>query len=150
MTANIAHILGDYATADIVVPASSATTTDAATDRSPHPSSLIPHPSDTAFAARAALLSARRWNPAWETNGMMQVFERLGPGEDLDRLVAALRSAPAPVAFGESAPHCDRDDDPDFVGIPSPDSVERHQRALAYMATHPTVNYAQALLRTAR
>ncbi len=102
----------------------------------------------SALAARRRLVDARRWNPAWEANGLLAVFEHLGPGEHLERLVAALQCTPAPVTFGETEQSHSLADEPDFNGVPSPESVERHQQAVAYMAQNPTVSYVQALLAT--
>ncbi len=103
---------------------------------------------DPALAARQRLVDACRWNPAWETNGLLAVFRHLGPGEHLERLVTALLCVPAPVAFGETRHEPAAAEPNDFNGIPEPESVERHQRAIAFMAQHPTVSYVEALMTT--
>ncbi len=116
---------------------------------------LAPRKPDRAAAARARerLIGANRWDPKWEDGGLMGAFAELGDGEALDALLDVLMRKESPVSFGECATHrppmFDGEAD-EFVGTPSPDSVRRHQDALAFMAQHPTASYAEALLRTAR
>lgn len=112
----------------------------------------------TARQAPERLVRAGRWNPAWEELGLLDVFAALGEGENLDKLVASLEASPPPVRFGDSV----RDEgtalpaggvdesESRFSGVPSPESVERHRRALALQAAHPELDYRQALLEAAR
>jgi hypothetical protein len=112
-------------------------------------------PQDDTFAEsmRARLMQAGRWRPTWEHAGLLDVFRAMGSGPQSDALCAVLLEEPAPVTFGaaEMTTPLDREDDLlAFVGDPSPVSIDRHHRALAFLSTHPTANYAEALLQTAR
>ncbi len=111
-----------------------------------------PH-DDFAHTMRERLMHAGRWRPTWEHAGLLDVFRALGGGPQSDALCAVLLEEPAPVAFGEAqmTTPFDREDDLlAFVGEPSPESIDRHHRALAFLATHPAANYAEALVQTAR
>jgi hypothetical protein len=111
-----------------------------------------PH-EDCADTMRARLMHAGRWRPTWERAGLLDVFRALGSGPQSDTLCAVLLEEPAPVSFGAADINgtIEREDDlVAFVGEPSPQSIDRHHRALAFLATHPTANYAEALVQTAR
>ncbi|MDK2972290.1 MAG: hypothetical protein PWP23_2045 [Candidatus Sumerlaeota bacterium] len=100
--------------------------------------------------ARQRLIDAGRWQPSWEEAGLPAVFAALGGTEQLDALVSVLATQPQPVAFGEAladGTHFTDDTAACFVGTPSPESLARHRKALAYLAAHPGTNYADALLK---
>ena len=109
-------------------------------------------PRAAAEAARQRLVDARRWKPDWENAGLMAVFTELGPGPLLNSLVNVLTREDPPVAFGETPADTTQHEDAlaGYVGSPSPESLERHHRAMAFKAHNPTVSYTEALLRTAR
>lgn len=108
---------------------------------------------DAAEDARQRLIEAGRWRPTWEDAGLVDVFRAVGSGAALEALVHVLLAEPAPVAFGEterqSDPSGDSRESAPFVGTPSPESVARHRKALAFLAENPTVSYAEALVRAA-
>lgn len=103
-----------------------------------------------AVATRARLMASGHWRPEWERLGLLGVFTTLGAGEALESLVAVLANGARPVAFGETLDEGVEDGLSQFVGTPSPDSVQRHRAALAWMAAHPGTPYAEALERAAR
>ncbi|MBX3730144.1 MAG: hypothetical protein KF858_13250, partial [Candidatus Sumerlaeia bacterium] len=103
-----------------------------------------------AVATRARLMASGHWMPEWERLGLLGVFTTLGAGDALETLVAVLASGARPVAFGETLEEGVEDGLAQFVGTPSPESVQRHRAALAWMAAHPGTPYAEALERAAR
>ncbi|MCB2154883.1 hypothetical protein KQI84_08340 [bacterium] len=106
---------------------------------------------DAAEDAQNRLVEAGRWRPAWEDAGLMDVFRQAGPGELLEGIVAVLMTEAGPVQFGETERRSNPGDDATvgFNGTPSPDSIARHRKALAFMAENPTHSYAEALVRSA-
>ena len=109
-------------------------------------------PFDAAEDARRRLVEAGRWRPAWEDAGLIEAFRQVGPGEALEAILRVMMAEPAPVQFGETDRQTARGDANNetaaFVGTPSPESVARHRKALAFMGENPTVSYAEALLRS--
>lgn len=103
-----------------------------------------------ARAARERLVASGRWRPAWDGDGLVEVFGALGEGPVLDRLVAALERSSPVVDLGPSpcvgAPLVDG---AAFHGTPSAASLERHRRATALVASTPGLSYAEALRRVA-
>lgn len=107
----------------------------------------------TAAAARAArerLVASGRWRPAWDGDGLVEVFGALGEGPALDRLVAALERSSPVVDLGPSpCAGAPMGDGAPFHGTPSAASLERHRRATALIASKPGLSYAEALRRVA-
>ena len=104
-----------------------------------------------AESMRERLMRSRRWRPSWQESGLLAVFTALGPGDHSEALFTILSEEPPPVALGpaEMIPASECEDNLHcFVGDPSPESLQRHHRALAFLATHPAHTYAEALLHT--
>ncbi len=99
-----------------------------------------------AQSAKERLLSAGRWNPQWERNGLLAVFQALDGTPQFDVLAGHLAAAP-PVSFGEAS----RTETASFAEDPlsgaSPESLARHRAALALVAAEPALAYRDALLR---
>lgn len=103
-----------------------------------------------ARAARERLVASGRWRPAWDGDGLVEVFGALGEGPALDRLVAALERSSPVVDLGPSpCAGAPMGEGAAFHGTPSAASLERHRRATALVASTPGLSYAEALRRVA-
>lgn len=100
--------------------------------------------------ARARLVTAGRWNPAWEAAGLPAVFDALGESPAADTLIQFLESTTEPVQRGAMAVHADPITSAfaeDVVGGASIQSAGRHAAAVELMRANPGLAYRDALLR---
>lgn len=105
----------------------------------------------TTFAEslRTKLRSEGRWLPAWDAIGLLHVFVELG-GETRETLAKALRAlppsatlAPQPMTTAEVDVFSET-----LAGTTaSPASLQRHRRAVEWLAANPGCTYRDALLR---
>ncbi|CAN5193175.1 hypothetical protein BH09SUM1_BH09SUM1_07200 [soil metagenome] len=109
----------------------------------------IPPAPTAAQSARARLMAAGAWLPAWEDAGLPAVFDALAGREELDSLLRFLERDRATALFsrlaGDGAPASFLlDETPPGA---EPQSLNRHRQALELQRQHATLSYREALLR---
>lgn len=109
-----------------------------------------PQQQSVAEKIRQRLIEARRWNPAWEEQGLLAIFDALGESETIDNLVTILSEQQPCVAFDEASTTALSDFTENYNGNPSPESINLHRQALAHLAQNPSVSYTEALLAVSR
>ncbi|MBI1292286.1 hypothetical protein GC173_13775 [bacterium] len=101
----------------------------------------------SAEQAMTSLRTRALWRPSWEEAGLATVFQQLDGTAELATLVTVLSEAAPPVTLGRTPMTPNQAAFAESPTGASPDSVERHRRALALMAAEPTLPYRDALLR---
>lgn len=98
---------------------------------------------------RETLIEKRVWNPAWETLGFSDVITALPNDETRQKFLSILQTNASPVSFSsfDSSSQEMGTESFAFNGTPSDESLANHQKALRFMADHPTSSYVDALLR---
>jgi hypothetical protein len=100
--------------------------------------------------AKEALIRNKTWNPEWDGMGLLDVFTALGDGDQSNALLKILSTIAKPVSFGET-PRSKQSSHHQFSdnlsgGNSSPESEQRHLRALERLNADPTLSYRDALL----